>query len=150
MSENQIKTPHFKTSFLVLGRFHFLVLFLFLQSFSSMGQTPHIDSLLIFLRTAKDDTVKANTLIEVTRAFLFELNDYTSLNEYNKQQIRLSEQLNFKKGIAYGASFNGICYWRKGNYEMALYHYKKALKLMKESGLARGESSCNLKIGMIN
>ena len=89
----------FKTSFTI---FFVFLLTGILEPHFSIAQTPRIDSLLIVLKTAKEDTSKANTLHELTRAYLFELNDHQKVGEYGSQQLALSLKLKFKKGIAYG------------------------------------------------
>ena len=61
----------------------------------------------------KQDTLKANTLKEICDAYKTELNDIDKVGEYANKLATCSEELHFKKGIAYGASFKGIYYWKK-------------------------------------
>lgn len=116
---------------------------------SGYTQISRIDSLLNVLPTIKDDTAKANTLREICDAYKTERNDIDKVGEYAEKLFTFSEKIKFKKGIAYGASFKGIYNWKKGNYEIALEHYKKSLLLMKELQNKRGESTCYLNIGQI-
>jgi serine phosphatase RsbU (regulator of sigma subunit) len=133
-----------KTLFIFL---HF-VLFLSTGTLSWAQSTPHIDSLLAVLRTQKEDTNKVNTLHELTRAYLFELNDNEKVGEYGKKQLLLSQKLNFKKGIAYGYLNCGIVSRTSGDMQQALIYDKKSLELMKEIGNKKGESSCYQNIGL--
>jgi serine phosphatase RsbU (regulator of sigma subunit) len=116
--------------------------------FCSTAQTPRIDSLKLFLKTAKEDTVKANTLIELTRAYFFELNDLNSMNAYTAEQLELSQKLAFKKGIAYGFLNKAIYFKSKGDYATALNYNFRALPLMQEARNKKGESSCYINIGL--
>lgn len=116
---------------------------------SSFAQNPHIDSLQKVLTFQKADTNRANTLHEISRAYLFELNDIQKMNEFAELELSLSQKLNYEKGIAYAQLNKGIFYWRAGEYNTALYYYRKSLKLMIHSKLPKGESSCYLNIGQI-
>jgi tetratricopeptide (TPR) repeat protein len=116
--------------------------------FPLVAQTPHLDSLLRVLTTQKEDTSKANTLHEIARAYLFELDDINNVGKYGLQQLALSQKLNFKKGIAFGYLNRAIFYRSTGEFEQALVYDNKSLVLMKETGNKRGESSCYLNIGL--
>jgi signal transduction histidine kinase len=112
------------------------------------AQTPKIDSLLNILKTQKEDTSKVNTLSELTRAYLFELNDLQKVGEYGSQQLALSLKLNFRKGIAYGYLNRAIFYRSSGELDSALVYDKKSLPVMIEIGNKKGESSCYSNIGV--
>jgi serine phosphatase RsbU (regulator of sigma subunit) len=127
-----------------------LLLNLFFLSCMLCAQTPRIDSLMTILKTMPSDTNKANTLHEVSRAYLYELNNMEMVNYYATLELELSQKLNYKKGIAYGLLNKGIFYWSTGSYNTALYHYKKSLRVMTELGIKKGESSCYLNIGQVN
>ncbi|HET6227576.1 MAG TPA: tetratricopeptide repeat protein [Bacteroidia bacterium] len=119
------------------------------SSLSAQNTTPKIDSLLKLVATMKPDTNKANTLHEVSRAYLFDLHDHANMKKYADLELVLSQKLNYEKGIAYSLLNNGIYYWSVGEYNTALYHYKKSLKLMMNTGIRKGESSCYLNIGQV-
>jgi serine phosphatase RsbU (regulator of sigma subunit) len=120
---------------------------LLLLNVAAFAQTPHIDSLMGVLKIMKSDTSKANTFHEISRAYLYELNNMEMVNYYATLELELSQKLNYKKGIAYGMLNKGIFYWSIGNYKAAMYHYKKSLIIMKDAGLKKGEGSCYLNIG---
>jgi serine phosphatase RsbU (regulator of sigma subunit) len=126
----------------------YMLLCIALFYYPSNAQTPHIDSLLQVLKSQKEDTLKANTLFDITRAYLFELNDYQKVGEYGLQQLELSRKLNFKKGIAYGLLNRGIYYWGKGDFTTAMDYQKKSLVLMLDIASKKGESSCYINIGL--
>lgn len=135
-----------------MGKFHHTFLkffFLFVMCNAvSFAQTPRIDSLLLVLKTMKEDTSKANTLFELTRAYLFELNDNQNIGKYGAQQLALSLKLNFKKGISYGYLNRAIYFRATGSLDSALIYDNKCLPLMRETGNKRGESSCLQNIGL--
>ncbi len=116
---------------------------------SAFPQTPHLDSLLNVLKTIKEDTAKANTLQEICRAYKSELNNLDKVQEYAERLYIFSKNIGFKKGIAYGLFFKGICYWGQSDYTAALDHYKRSLALMRDCGIKNGESSCYLNIGQV-
>jgi serine phosphatase RsbU (regulator of sigma subunit) len=111
------------------------------------AQASKIDSLKAFLQTAKEDTVKANGLNELARAYLFERNDFTNLYKYATQLLTLSQKLHFKKGIAYGYLNTAIYFKSKGEYKTSLEFDFRSLKLMQEISNKKGESSCYIGIG---
>jgi serine phosphatase RsbU (regulator of sigma subunit) len=106
-----------------------------------------MDSLKHFIRTAKEDTLKGNALIDLTRSCLFELNDYNLLNQYNDQLVELSEKLHFKKGIAYSLLNKALYFKSKGDNKTALNYNLRALPIMQEIGNKKGESSCYINTG---
>jgi serine phosphatase RsbU (regulator of sigma subunit) len=127
-----------------------LLLFCFILygSIFSFAQTHRIDSLLSLLKIAKEDTVKANILTELARAHLFELNDISKMYTYGVQGLKLSRQLNYKKGIAYGLMHTGIFKRSHGDYKEAITYAEKSLELMKEIGFKKGEGSCYINLGV--
>ena len=122
--------------------------FMLILSISVFSQTPRIDSLLQVVITMKDDTSKANTLNELARAYLFELNDSKKVGEYAALQLALSLKLNFQKGIAYGYLNRAIFYRSVGDFTTALNYDQRALQLMKTIHNKRGESSACLNTGL--
>ena len=94
-----------------------------------------------------DDTNKVNLLSEITKSYMVELNNPDKIAEYAEKGFELSKKIHFKRGIGVGIFYKGFSYWSKGNYIPALYHYKQALKIMKEVGNRRAISYCYLNIG---
>jgi two-component system sensor histidine kinase/response regulator len=125
-----------------------LFICIFAISSPSFAQTPKIDSLLNILKTQKEDTSKVNTLSELARAYLFDLDDLQKVGEYGSQQLALSLKLNFRKGIAYGYLNRAIFYRSSGELDSALVYDKKSLPVMIETGNKKGEGSCYSNIGM--
>ncbi len=114
----------------------------------SMAQTSQIDSLTHLLKTAQEDTLKANLLNNLARAYLFDLDDISKMYMYGAQGLKLSQQLHYKKGIAYGLMHVGIFKRSHGDYNEAIDYAQRSLLLMKEIGNKKGEASCYINLGV--
>lgn len=88
----------------------------------------------------KEDTLRSNTLNELTRIYLFELQDLEKGHANAVQQIALAKKINFKKGLANGYLNNGIYYRTTGNYGMAHYFDNAALKIVQSIGNKKGNT----------
>lgn len=90
----------------------------------------NVDSLELLLRDAKEDTIKANILGELSFRSAFNQPDKGLL--YAKRGLNLSQKLNHKRGMA--SAHNGMswCLWAKGFYNNSLYEALKALYLYEE------------------
>ena len=127
-------------------RLLFLIVMLYKMTLA-VAQTPHIDSLLAALKTMKEDTSKINLLNDITRAYIYEVNDVEKLQQYTQQQLKLAEKLNSKKGFAFGYMNMAIIYVSRSDYRIALEYNQKSLKLMQDIGNKKGESSCYINMG---
>ncbi len=116
-----------------------------LSGFSQNQQL--IDSLSPLLITAKEDTTKANILNKLSGAY--QGNDPDKAMEFAKQSLDLSEQIDFKKGIANAYNSMGIINRDNGNFLPALDFQKKALKVSEEIGYKRGIIWSTMGIGII-
>jgi serine phosphatase RsbU (regulator of sigma subunit) len=121
-----------------------------LFSFAMLAQISKIDSLekVLEVRIA-EDTIRANTLILLTRAYLTETNDIQKVQEGAIKLLMLSEKLDFKKGIGYAYLNIGNYNARSGNYESALHYYSKALKFLEIINDKLGIGSCYQNMGYI-
>ena len=114
----------------------FLIVFLFINNtIRSQAQAKHgqakIDSLLTFLKTANDDTVKVNTLNKLCREYM-NTGGYTSGIDYGKRGISLSQKLNFKQGEAKCYTSIGFNYSFQSDFQSASECFNKSLKIDKE------------------
>src|SRR5258706_1621773 len=108
----------------------FLVLIMFcLLSAGSWAQTVNraIDSLLIVLETAKDDTGRVNCLNELAWQLSLLGDNEQSLN-YGKAGLALAESLHYKIGISKASNTIGNYHSKKGNYPEAIKYFEDALK----------------------
>jgi signal transduction histidine kinase/Tfp pilus assembly protein PilF len=115
------------------NRKYLLCLFLlgvFCISASAQNQNK-IDSLLIVLKNAKEDTNKVRTLVMLSAATINN-NPIVSLN-YARQTFALSEKLKFTKGKIQGLNNTGLYYYATSDYDSALVFYERASGIAKET-----------------
>lgn len=129
---------------LILGSF-----VLFAQNDLGGVETNHtIDSLLTYIKTAKEDTLRVKALNDLSVEFSLEA-DYDRELTYALEALNLAEKLNWKKGQA--AAYNNIggSFDNKGNYGEALKNYFASLKIREEIGDKKGIAYCHNNIGII-
>jgi len=112
----------------------FILILIFSESFSKESK---LDSLLIVLKTAKEDTNKVNTLNVLFREYL-KKGDIENQKKTAYDAFSLAEKINFKKGIATSYLSIGIYYFYQSNYPEALKNYKDALKVCEEIKNTKG------------
>jgi hypothetical protein len=91
-----------------------------------MAQEGHVDSLIQSLETAIADTNKVNIMLDIS------LHEYrqTPVDAilYGQEARRLSEQLGFKKGVAFALKYIGLGHYFKGDYWEAISSWEQSLK----------------------
>jgi serine phosphatase RsbU (regulator of sigma subunit) len=126
-----------------------ICLFLYLLLFLTCAQAQQVDSLKKILATQiAPDTAKANTLILLCKAHLFETNDMEQLEYYSSQLLPLSNQLKFQKGIGYAYLYKGILCKIHSDYPQALLHQAHALKILKPLNEKKGIAMCYINLGL--
>jgi adenylate cyclase len=95
-----------------------------------------IDSLQTILKDAKQDSTKADILNALSIAYWS--NDPDRAMDYAKQELALSEQAGYQKGIGNGYNAIAFAYYWKGNYPSALEFHQKALKIFEGIGEKQG------------
>ena len=78
----------------------FVIILTSLKSFAQFSQNKTIDSLKLALATAKEDTNKVWILDALSSSYTFSSADTAVI--YAQQELRLSQQLNFREGMASG------------------------------------------------
>ena len=114
-----------------------------------IAQNKKLDSLYAVLDNhPQEDTNRVNTLI---RTCYYE---YTSYPEKNKQHAeeakRISEKIQFTKGIGLSLRYISLYYWVKGDYEQAGDFAFQMLKVFEEQGNEEGLAKSYTLIGLIN
>lgn len=94
---------------------------------NSHAQQRQVDSLKRLLLTAREDTAKADILLQFCRYWLGSKPDSAELMV--QQGLDLSRQLGYLAGEASGLNLMGLVHSAKGNYPKALNHYLEALKI---------------------
>lgn len=117
--------------------FRFYVVFFVVYCFNgtignlSFAQNKKIDSLLTLIQTDKPDTNKVNHLNALYINFSL-AGYYDSAMKYVELELKLSQQLNFEKGICVSYGNIGFVYGVFGNSEKTLDYYLKALKMAEQ------------------
>jgi len=114
----------------------------------AFAQNPKIDSLLTLLKTDKEDTNKVIHLYTLSNEYRL-IGEYDRSLPYGKQALLLSQNLNFKKGIATSYSNIGNIYNLQGRYPEALKNHFAALKLREEIKDKEGIATSYINIGII-
>ncbi|MEM6264865.1 MAG: sensor histidine kinase [Bacteroidota bacterium] len=112
-----------------------LIIFLFFGiglSTPSSGQTPLIDSLKAEVPTLKEDTLAAGNLYYLSW-LLWQIDPREALT-YTQQGLKISQKINWERGIGKGHIMQGAEYSMLSQYDTALIEYDKALALFKASG----------------
>lgn len=126
----------------------YILLILTLLSIRSFAQDKRTnDSLLKILSVAKEDTNKANILIQLCRNNLDI--DNKAVAKYTRELFSLSTKLNFGRGLADSYNFLGIIEDDKTNYGKALDLYKIAMRIAIKHGLDKKKASIENNIGLI-
>lgn len=96
-------------------------------SICTFGQNAQIDSLKNELRLTTD-TTRVNLLEELS----FKLWDYdvAEAYRYSLEGLRLSESLNYTKGMAWSNTHIGLYYYFIGQFDQALLFYRKSIELL--------------------
>ncbi|MBK6833006.1 MAG: CHAT domain-containing protein [Bacteroidetes bacterium] len=125
----------------------FSILFLFNLSFFS--QNKEVDSLLVVLKTEKEDTNKVNLLNQLSEKAGLRIAKYDKALEYAESAEKLAEKLSFKKGMANSYHIIGIVYTYQLNYAEALKNYLASIKIKEEIGDKKGMANSYNNIGTV-
>lgn len=107
-----------------------------------------IDSILIILKTAKEDTVKVKNMIELGSQYRV-AGDFKMSLQVQNEALALAEKLHFKKGAASAFSGIGRTYRTMGNNTEALKKYTASLSLWEEISDKKGIAYTQNNIGVI-
>lgn len=104
----------------------YLVLFTVLLPILTKGQSQRIESL-----TRQAETLKNEQRIDVLNELVFEWfsHDVDKAYSYAQEVIRLSDQIRYEKGKAYGLVYRGIIEYLRGEYAVAREDLQQGLKL---------------------
>jgi tetratricopeptide (TPR) repeat protein len=87
-----------------------------------------IDSLKKEVRFEKDDISKIELYYKISKAY-HKLNS-DSLLSYSKRLNKLSSKVKNEKGSAFYEHLNGLLAFSNGKYDLAVWHYNKAIKIL--------------------
>jgi signal transduction histidine kinase/CheY-like chemotaxis protein len=145
MENGQFMKPTTDTSLMI--RLRVVLCILVLCCTDALAQDAKIDSLKALLKTANDDTIKVNILLDLSKR-LYSLDPDESIRLGN-QANDLADAAGFKKGVAYALKNIGLAYYTKGKYSETLGYWQQSLELFEAIGDPLGVSNLLNNIGAI-
>ncbi len=128
---------------------HFILLLsLLIAVSSSYAQQKYLDSILVLLKTDKQDTNRVNHLNAVSDEFR-KISEVEKGLQYANDALVLSQELKFKKGIGVAHSNIGLIYETQSNYAKALQNILISLKIREEISDKKGIANAYNNIGII-
>jgi adenylate cyclase len=124
-------------------RFFFLSFFI---SSASFAGSP-ADSLRALLQKAQEDTSKVNVLLALGKIYSGTSPGFSL--SFSEQAISLSEELKYKKGIAYGLKNKGIAYYNQSKYPEAIDYWQQSLAVFDSMGDLVGVANMESNLGVI-
>ncbi|WP_303318134.1 tetratricopeptide repeat-containing sensor histidine kinase [Flavivirga abyssicola] len=112
------------------------------------SQTNEVDSLALELAYQNQDTLKVETSIKLIKS-LYDINDYDRALKYIIESEKLSNNLNYSKGIAEITYYKALIYAAKDDYINAISGYEKSKALFNQLNDILGVAKVNNSIGLI-
>jgi len=112
------------------------------------SQTDDIDNLALELAFQEQDSLKVETSLKIIKA-LYDIKDYERAREYILKSEKLSNNLNYKKGIAEITYYKSLIYAQKDDYINAVSGYNKSKTLFKTLNDTLSVAKVNNSIGLI-
>ena len=107
-----------------------------------------IDSLLIELKKAKEDTGKVNIINKICDEY-DAIGEFAKEFNYGVEGLAIAKKINYRKGAANCFINIGNAFWYQSNYSKALENYLASLKINEEIGNKKGIAYGYLCIGDI-
>ena len=120
----------------------------FLTMFVGFSQTQDIDSLTLQLAYQKQDTLKANTSLELIK-ILYSNGDYNRALRYIVRSETLASDLNYTKGLADILYYKSLIYAKKNDYINAVNSYTRCKTLYEQLNDSLGVAKVNNGMGLI-
>lgn len=129
---------------------NFLLLILFTAALQpAFAQSNKaIDSLMTVLKTAQEDTNKANALNVLCKQLARKPDTSAEIMKYGNDALTLAEKLNYKKGMAAAYTHIAQCFSNQTNFTAALKNHLAALKIREETGDKLGLAQTYHNIGI--
>ncbi len=128
--------------------------FIILSQNNSNEQSQTFDSLKLVLKTTKSDTIKLNTLVQLS-----DVCETQDILNYAQPAVELADKLLKENDLSYArlkilnkkaAALNNIGYYNnsEGNPDKALEYYEKSLHVYEESGNTEGVAGALNNLGL--
>jgi serine phosphatase RsbU (regulator of sigma subunit) len=124
----------------------FSVIFLFFFQICG-AQNTIVDSLKLVLGSCKEDTIKVNILISICQNEYRSLPDSTIL--YGNEALKLSEKLDYRKGLANACKYIGLGYYFLGIYTETINFWQQSLSIFEAINDKVGISNILSNIGAL-
>ena len=124
------------------------LIIIFLSIFYGHSQTKELDSLSIQLAFQNQDTLKVETSLKFIQA-LYAEKEYDKALKYIILSEKLSNNLNYNKGIAEVTYYKALVYAQKNDYINAVNGYSKSKELFKKLNDTLSIAKVNNSIGLI-
>ena len=113
-----------------------LLIFLYFLNWAVQAQkiTP-VDSLKNLLNTDISDTVRVNTLNQIS--FLLRNSSVKSSFAYAREANEISKRIGYKNGLAESYGYMGLLHYREGKHDLSVEAHLKSLRLYEELGNKR-------------
>lgn len=106
-----------------------------------------LDSLLISVNGAKEDTIKVNQLNKICKILIRK--DIVKAKTYAQNALELSEKIHYRKGVKVANTMLGAVNFYQNNLKAAEKFYSNALILFDEDGDIKGTSDRFINLGNV-
>ena len=124
------------------------ILLIMLSISIGFSQTDDIDKLALELAFQEQDSLKVETSLKIIKA-LYDINDYERAREYILKSEKLSNNLNYQKGIAEITYYKSLIYAQKDDYINAVSGYNKSKAIFNTLNDTLSIAKVNNSIGLI-
>ena len=145
-------SKYYKTNFAAILNVFMRKIIIFavlnLSIFMGFSQANDIDILALELAFQKQDSLKIETSLKLIKS-LYDANEYDRALKYIIKSEKLSNTLNYQKGIAGITYYKSLIYAQKGDYINAISGYNKSKSLFNELSDTINIAKVNNSIGLI-
>lgn len=130
----------------MLNRYFWVVFTLWSMSFVQAQQTipKSEDSLVSFLRTRPKDTLYVWAMRSYTLIQIYENANYKKSDSLANEMLKLSEKLNYGRGIYFGYLIKAIIHYSKSESRQALLNFQKCYEIVKKYKLVKSLEEATL------
>ncbi len=119
-----------------MRKFAFLILLLSTSNLFSQQTYKNIDSLLLKLKSSKEDTAKVMLYHKISGHY--NVTHLDSSKTFSEDGIKLADKLNFQEGKMFNLNNLGNYYERKTDYKNAMLKYDESLEIAKKLNSTKG------------